>query len=120
MCVLESTHTGVRCVVHGDDFTFAGSDEELEKCSKMMSTEYDVKVRGKLGPDKTDDKAITILNRCVTWTDQGIQYEADPRHVEILINEMESHGVKPSLVPGSKSSSKADDDDPHLVASQAT
>ena len=119
-CVFWHPHTGVRCVVHGDDFTFAGSDEELAKCSTMMSDEYDIKVRGKLGPDKADDKAITILNRCVTWTGQGIQYEADPRHVEILINEMEFHGVKPSLVPGSKSSSKDDENDPHLDASQAT
>ena len=51
----------------------------------MMSDEYDIKVRGQMGPDKTDDKAITILNRRVEWTSQEIQYEADPRHVKIPI-----------------------------------
>ena len=54
-CVFWHPQTGVKCVVHGDDFTFAGSDEELAKCSTMMSDEYDIKVRGKLGPDKADD-----------------------------------------------------------------
>ena len=77
-CVFWKPKTGVRCVVHGDDFTFAGTDYELEKCSIMMKKEYEVKIIGKLGPDKGDDKSITILNRCVEWTPHGIQYEADP------------------------------------------
>ena len=64
-------------MAHGDDFTFAGSDEELSKFLTMMSDESDIKVRGKLGPDKGNDKSITILNRCVTWTKEGIIYEAD-------------------------------------------
>ena len=71
---------------HGDDFTRAASDEELAKCSTMMSDEYDMEVRSKLCPDKGDDKSITILNRCVTWTKDGIQYEAYPRQEEIMVN----------------------------------
>ena len=119
-CVFWNPNTGVRCVVHGDDFTFAGNDEELNKCSTMMRDEYDIKVRGKLGPDKSDDKSITILNRCVTWTKEGIIYEADPRHVEILVNELGLHEAKPSSTPGSKITMKDTDEDPHLDSSKAT
>ena len=119
-CVFWNPHTGVRCVVHGDDFTFAGKDEELEKCTTMMNTEYDIKVRAKLGPDKTDDKEVTILNRCVSWTKNGIIYEADPRHVEILVNELGLHEAKPSSTPGTKMVLKESDDDPHLDQSKAT
>lgn len=35
-CFFWKPTTGVRCVVHGDDSTFAGSDVELEKCANMM------------------------------------------------------------------------------------
>ena len=39
---------------------------------------------GILGPPSMSDvsHSITILNRLVTWTDRGIELEADPRHVE--------------------------------------
>ena len=94
-------------------------EEEVKKCTEMMEAEYEVKVRGLLGPDKDDDKSITILNRCVEWTPQGIRYEADPRHVEILLNEMELHGTKPSWVPVSKGANIDEDKGPHLDASQA-
>ena len=119
-CAFWNPQTGVRCVVHGDDFTFAGPDDELTKCTQMMNSEYDIKVRGKLGPDLKDDKAITILNRCVKWTPQGIQYETDPRHVEIMINELDLHKVKPVVAPGSKGALVDDEDNPHLDPSQAT
>ena len=119
-CVFWNPHTGVRCVVHRDDFTFAGRDEELSKCTTMMSNEYDIKVRGKLGPDKDDDKAVTILNRYVTWTKDGIIYEADPRHVEMFVNELGLHEAKPSSTPGSTMAMKDSDEDPHLDPSKAT
>ena len=119
-CAFWNPETGVRCVVHGDDFTFAGRDEELVKCTDMMKAEYDIKVRGKLGPDAKDDKDITILNRCIKWTATGIQYEADPRHVEILINELDMHKTKPATTPGSKGAHVEDEDNPHLDSSQAT
>ena len=86
----------------------------------MMKREYDIKVRGKLGPDSNDDKAITILSRCFKWTPQGIQYEADSINGEILINELDLHKTKPSTTPGSKGASVEDEDNPHLDSSQAT
>ena len=119
-CVFWNPTTGVRCVVHGDDFTFAGNEEELKKCTKMMENEYVVKVRGLLGPDAKDDKSITILNRCVQWTSDGIQYEADPRHVEILVNELELHKTKALTTPGTKGAHVEEEDDPHLDSSLST
>ena len=31
---------------------------------------------------------MRILNRIITWTDNGIQYEGDQRHVEIAMREL--------------------------------
>ena len=52
-----------------------------------------------LGPHEKDDKCVNILNRTVTWTREGIRYEADPRHVEIALRDMELANVRGVLTP---------------------
>ena len=37
---------------------------------------------------KRDEKEMRTLNRIVTWTASGIQYEGDQRHVEIAMKEL--------------------------------
>jgi hypothetical protein len=63
-----------------------------------------VKFRGRIGPCQTDLKAIRILNRILEWTKDGIIYEADQRHAEIIKNQMsmkdESKGVSTPGVKG--------------------
>ena len=46
-------------------------------------------------------KAMTILNRIVEWTNAGIQYEADPRHVDLIIEELGLENANGSVVTGS-------------------
>ena len=36
----------------------------------------------------------------------GIELEADPRHAELVVKELEIHDAKPSDVPGAKGNSK--------------
>eukprot|EP00973_Karenia_brevis_P077267 10732734-Karenia_brevis.AAC.1 len=45
-----------------------------------MESWFEIKVRAVLGPEPKDDKAVTILGRIVRWNDEGIDYEADPKH----------------------------------------
>ena len=68
----------VRVLVHGDDFTVEGNDSELIYVAEVFQNKYKTKVRGILGSDLHDMKAMTILNRIVDWTHAGIQDEADP------------------------------------------
>ena len=101
-CCFTHNTRDLRLVVHGDDFTILGCDGDLDYFEKGIQTEFEVKVRGRLGSGKDDDKSIRILNRIVRWTEAGLRIEADPRHVEILINEMglgEANAVK---TPGVK------------------
>ena len=53
------------CVVHGDDFTYTGYDEDLDWAADLMKKKYEIKVRGKLGPDANDVKSIDILGRLI-------------------------------------------------------
>ena len=49
-----------------------------------------IKVEGYFAPPGTDDavSSIRTLNRLLTWTTQGIEWEADPRHVQIIKREL--------------------------------
>ena len=75
----------VSLVVHGDDFTALGPDKELKKLEEKMNSWYNVKTRGKLGPERKFDKEISILNRKVCWGDKVITYEAVGRNIENVI-----------------------------------
>ena len=87
-CAFYNPRRDLRCVVHGDDFTFLGTDEELNWIEKRFKERYEIKVRGRLGPEDKDDKSIRIINRIIEWRQEGIVYEADQRHAEIIIREM--------------------------------
>lgn len=79
---------GVRCVVHGDDFTFLGFEEDLQDVARAMGSWYELKVRGVLGGEPGDLQEITILNRRLTWVGDVMTYEADPKHGEIICDEL--------------------------------
>ena len=72
-------------VVHGDDFTFEGEDEDLKWICEEMKKWFEVKVRGILGPEEGDDEQVTILGRVVSWKDWEIEYKADPSLRERLL-----------------------------------
>ena len=71
-CTFYNESRDLRLVVHGDDYTILGPDNELTWFTKQMQARYEIKVRGKLGPDPNDDRSIRILNRCVAWNKEGI------------------------------------------------
>ena len=77
------------CVVHGDDFTFLGFDEDLLEIANSMRGWYELKVRGILGEAAGDVKSIAILNRELSWSHESLEYEADRKHAQIIIEEME-------------------------------
>ena len=86
MCVL-SCKEKLRAVIHGDDFTMLGDKAELMWLRGQVSKNCEAKFRGMIGPEETDVKEMTILNRTVRWTSRGIEYEADKRHVEIALGQ---------------------------------
>ena len=116
-CMYFHSDRDVRVLVHGDDFTVAGSEPELKHVAEVFQSRYKTKVRGILGPDVHDSKAMTILNRIVEWTEAGIQYEADPRHVDLIIEELGLERANGSDVTGTKE--EADGDDAELSPAEA-
>jgi hypothetical protein len=94
--------------VHGDDFTFLGSDDDLDEIEALLKSWFDLKVRGRLGPDDSDDKEIVILGRTLTWTPEGIWIRADDKHSLAIKKYCEVDQSSKGLVSPGK---KIDNDD---------
>ena len=66
--------------MHGDDFTFGGTDSKLKKIKSNMCEWYDEKVRGILGHGRRDVQKIEMLLRTLRWTEHGLEYEVGDEH----------------------------------------
>ena len=86
----------------GDDFTALGTDDALNRYENGLKKTFECKIRGRLGLDKGDDKEIRVLNRILRVNEEGLFYEADPRHVELLAKSMGLEGCKSVATPGLK------------------
>ena len=76
------------CSVHGDDFTCCGPKRNLDWFEDKLASFYELSRGGRLGPGADDLNEATVLNRVVRWTPQGLEYEADPRQGEKLLEEL--------------------------------
>ena len=65
-CIFWHKEKGIRAVIHGDDFSLLGISVALDWFRDKIQGKFEVKFRGRLGPDNEDDKAVRILNRIVT------------------------------------------------------
>ncbi len=84
-CCFYHAALEVRCIVHGDDFVLSGRAAALDEVKASMHERFLLKELGRLGGGQGELKELRVLNRVIRWTPAGLTYEADPRHVEILV-----------------------------------
>ena len=86
----------IRVTVHGDDFTSLGTLRQVQWFHESLSSEWKVEVRGILGPPGMPHTVHEIrhLNRLISWDSEGITWEPDPRHVDILCQNIGPTGSK--------------------------
>ena len=64
-----------------------------------------------LGVGPENQRQTKILNRMVTWSDkEGFGYEADPRYVDILLEQLKMEDAKPAITPGTKGEGRTSED----------
>ena len=118
-CTFWHPNKEIRAVVHGDDFTLLADEDKLDWFRREISKKLEVKFRGRNGPDSGDDKSIRVLSRVVTWTIKGIKYEADQRHVEIILKQLSlEEASKPVSTPGIKQDGPEDPADAEELGKQ--
>ena len=101
-CCFWHEAKNISVVVHGDDFTAMGLNDDLDWYEKTLAENFELKIRGRLGEGCTGPQQIRILNRIVTLNASGLQYEADPRHVDLLVKSMGLQTSNAVATPGQK------------------
>ena len=82
----------------------------------QLEATYIVKTEA-LGLGFDNKEQIKILNRVVGWHDtQGILYEADPRHTEIIIKHLQLNEARPVTTPGIKEEGNTSEDNEELLS----
>ena len=71
-------------VLHGDDFVWEGIDEDLDWVQKLLEDKYELKNRGRLGFGPNDVRKIDMLGRVIELPHEGITWQGDPRHFNLL------------------------------------
>ena len=109
-CVFDHASRGLRAYVHGDDFVVVRQPSELKWMREKIEEKYELTVKT-LGPDKDQATEVRVLNRVLRWTEGGVEYEVDPRHVEIILKELNIESCKPVSTPGTKDEGHAKEGD---------
>ena len=100
-CLLHHAERDITVVVHGDDSTAMATDVYLDWYTLELEQVFEIKVCGRLGEGNADQE-VRILNRVVRITPNGVVYEADPRHHELLTRSLGLEGGTSVLTPGVK------------------
>ena len=105
-------------VVHGGDFVIAGSGDALDWLSHNLNEKLELVQMARMGPGH--DREATVLNRCVSYSDSGMTWEADPRHAELAVAELGLQAARPQTSPGcAKPNAPLDDEELELDGQKA-
>ena len=100
-CCFVHKDRGLHLVVHGDDLTALGLQPDLDWYETELAKSFELKIRRRIG-ENTELKTMRILRRIVTLTPEGLIYESDPRHAELMVRNLSLGKSKGVGTPGVK------------------
>ena len=68
---------------------------------RLLDEDYECKHHW-LGLGKDEEQSVRILNRVIRWIHDCIIYEADSRHAEVVINQLQLGEAKPATSFGTR------------------
>ena len=96
-CLYHSSSVDMSVFRHGDDFVVSGTRTQQKEFEEQLSKHLIVSHLATLGPCTAlgGVTEVRILNRIVRWVKpphgsgrERIEYEADPRHAELIILQL--------------------------------
>lgn len=89
-CMFYLPGRNLRTTVHGDDFETLGSMKDLLWFTSKLKERWSLTDRGTLGPPEVQGtvQEIRHLNRIISWTREGVTWEPDPRHVDLVVKAL--------------------------------
>ena len=112
----------IKVMVHGDDYVSSGFDEDLRWLKTVLEADYEIKTQLIGMPDHDASKGEIVegkvLNRVIRATAGGWQLEADPRHAELIAEQMGVQNGKGLITPGTDEEAKNEEEDEKLLQGQ--
>ena len=121
-CMFHHVARKILCLVHGDDFVCVGDEDQLKWMKVQLQARFEVKTKlvGS-GGGKEEVQEARILNRIIRCTDAGWEYEADQRHVDLIVKETGADGSSTLSHPGGdKKDIEKEEDSEELQGAEGT
>ena len=90
---------GLWTLVHGDDYMSAGDANSLDRLEAQLTAQYEIKTQ-RVGHGPKCSAEGQILNRVIRATDSGFELEGDPRHAELVVEQLNLQSGKGVTTPG--------------------
>ena len=94
-------------MVHGDDFTAVCNEAGARWLEQVLQESFEIKTKV-LGEKREHE--IVVLNRKITWGPDGIGYEADLKHVGLIVEKLGLQDAKGVTTPGADDKEGTDDE----------
>ena len=98
-CCYFHKDRGVKVVTHVDDFACTGMMKDLKWLQEELEKDFELKSEV-LGFGKEEMNEVKFLGRVIKCHEYGISYQADPKHVKILVDEWGLKDARSVGTPG--------------------
>ena len=102
---------GIMTLVHGDDYVSAGLTTDLDWLEEELGKKYGIKTQ-RAGQHGDAECEVKVLNRVIRRTENGYEMEADPRHSELICEQLLESGVRKVTTPGTDANLTKEDEEP--------
>ena len=109
-CLFCHHDRGIWTLVHGDDYVSAGRPGKLAWLKAELEKCYETKTQV-VGPCESGMSEGKVLNRVLRWQPCGWELEADPRHCELVIEQLGLHKSKSLSTPGNVDDDRETEED---------
>ena len=119
--VFHHPERGIKTLVHGDDYFSGGKRADLDWLQSELEKAYELKTQ-RVSNRTGCNLEGKVLNRIVRWTQEGYELEGDPRHAELVIEQLGLEDVAPLSSPGVDIAEPnvGDENDEELCATEAS
>ena len=100
--------TGVRILVHGDDFVAVGEELAMRAWQVSMEQRFPCKTTI-IGPGDGLEKEVKVIGRWIRITGEGVEVEVDGRYLEQALKAYGLEDAKPVVTPATKKEPSQDE-----------
>ena len=106
-------------LVHGNDYVSSAMSSDLDWLQAELENQYEIMTQRTREEAEGENEAM-ILNRIVRRTSEGYELEADPRHSELIVEELTVKSARSLSTPGISGSTEEEEQEKELEGEHVT